>query len=134
MGRPRNKVRDDQVGDGQQGYSERKMTEGNKNGPEKRGKEKRTESVEVRDQTGFPGGAGGKEYAWQRRRHKSLGFNLWVWKILWRRKWQPAPVLLPGNLMDRGTWWVIVHGVAMSQTLLRTRTKDHTCESDEGNG
>ena len=63
MGRPRNKVRDDQVGDGQQGYSERKMTEGNKNRPEKRGKEKRTESVEVRDQTGFPGGAGGKEYA-----------------------------------------------------------------------
>ena len=99
------------MGDGERGYSERKMTEGNKNRPENRGKEKRTESVEVRDQTGFPGGAGGKEYAWQHRRHKSLRFNLWVWTILWRRKWQPAPVLLPGNLMDRGTWWVTVHGV-----------------------
>ena len=37
----------------------------------------------------------------------------WVWKIPWRRKWQPTPVLLPGkNSMDRGTWWAIVHGVA----------------------
>ena len=24
-----------------------------------------------------------------------------------------------GNPMDRGTWWVTVHGVAKSQTLLR---------------
>ena len=25
------------------------------------------------------------------------GFNPWVRKILWRRKWQPAPVFLPGE-------------------------------------
>ena len=25
------------------------------------------------------------------------GFNLWVRKIPWRRKWQPTPVLLPGK-------------------------------------
>ena len=25
------------------------------------------------------------------------GFNPWVGKILWRRKWQPTPVLLPGK-------------------------------------
>ena len=24
-------------------------------------------------------------------------FNLWVRKILWRRKWQPTPVFLPGK-------------------------------------
>ena len=24
-------------------------------------------------------------------------FNFWVWKIPWRRKWQPTPVLLPGE-------------------------------------
>ena len=24
-------------------------------------------------------------------------FNPWVGKILWRRKWQPTPVLLPGK-------------------------------------
>ena len=29
-----------------------------------------------------------------RRRH---GFNPWVWKIPWRRKWQPIPVFLPGK-------------------------------------
>ena len=25
------------------------------------------------------------------------GFSFWVWKIPWRRKWQPTPVLLPGD-------------------------------------
>ena len=25
------------------------------------------------------------------------GFDSWVWKISWRRKWQPTPVLLPGK-------------------------------------
>ena len=25
------------------------------------------------------------------------GFNPWVGKIPWKRKWQPAPVLLPGK-------------------------------------
>ena len=23
--------------------------------------------------------------------------DLWVWKIAWRRKWQPIPVFLPGE-------------------------------------
>ena len=31
------------------------------------------------------------------RRHKRLGFNPWVRKISWRRKWQSAPVFLPGE-------------------------------------
>ena len=43
---------------------------------------------------GFPGGAGGKEPACQCRRP---GFNPWVGKIPWRRKWQSTPVLLPGK-------------------------------------
>ena len=43
---------------------------------------------------GFPGGASGKEPTCQCRRH---GFNPWVGKIHWRRKWQPTPVLLPGE-------------------------------------
>ena len=33
--------------------------------------------------------------AW--RRHRRLGFNSWVRKIPWRRKWQPTPVFLPGE-------------------------------------
>ena len=41
----------------------------------------------------FPGGASGKEPAWQRR----CWFDLWVGKIPWRRAWQPTPVFLPGE-------------------------------------
>jgi len=35
---------------------------------------------------------------------KRCGFNAWVGKISWMRKWQLAPVFLPGeeNYMDRG--------------------------------
>ena len=36
----------------------------------------------------------GKESTCQCR---SLGFNLWIQKIPWRRKWQPTPVFLPGK-------------------------------------
>ena len=45
----------------------------------------------------FPGGASGKESAYQCRRHKRLAFDPWVWKIPWSQKWQPAPVFLPGK-------------------------------------
>ena len=34
---------------------------------------------------------------------------------VWRRKWQPTPVILPGESMDRGAWQATVHGVAKSQ-------------------
>ena len=30
----------------------------------------------------------------------------------WRRKWQPDPVFLPGNSMDRGAWRATVHEIA----------------------
>ena len=39
----------------------------------------------------------GKEPACQCRRHKRCGFNSWVRKIPWRRKWQPTPVCSPGK-------------------------------------
>ena len=39
------------------------------------------------------------------------GFDPWVGKMPWRRKWQPAPVFLPGKSMDRGAWWATVHEV-----------------------
>ena len=41
---------------------------------------------------GFPGGAGGKEPAFQCRR---LRFDPLIRKIPWRRAWQPTPVFLP---------------------------------------
>ena len=52
---------------------------------------------------GFPGGISGKESVCQCRRHKRHGFNPWVGKIPWRRKWQPAPVFLPGKYQGRGS-------------------------------
>jgi len=33
----------------------------------------------------------------QCRRHKRCGFNPWIGKIPWRRKWQPTPVFVPGE-------------------------------------
>ena len=36
-----------------------------------------------------------KESACQCRRHKRCGFDPWVGKTSWRRKWQPTPVFLP---------------------------------------
>ena len=46
---------------------------------------------------GFPGGTSGKEANSQCRRCKRYWFNPWVGKILWRRKWPPTPVSLPGE-------------------------------------
>ena len=52
---------------------------------------------------GFPGGS---VVMSQCRR---CGFDPWVRKIPWRRKWQPTPVFLSENPMDRGCWWTVVH-------------------------
>ena len=58
---------------------------------------------------GFPGGTSGKEPPCQCRRCRRLGFDPWVRKIPWKKKWQPTPVFLPGELMDGGAWWAKVH-------------------------
>ena len=91
-----------------------------------------------------------QEAQWQRthlpvREIQETWFNLWVKKIPRTKKWQPAPVFLPGkfhgqrslicycpwghngtplqyscleNPMDGGAWWAAVHGVTTSQTWL----------------
>ena len=64
---------------------------------------------QIPDYQGFLGGANGKESACQYRRDKRQGFDPWVRKIPWRRKWQPTPV-------DRGSWWAAVHEVAELDT------------------
>ena len=50
-----------------------------------------------------------KESTCQCRRH---GFNPWVKKIPWRRKWQPTPVFLPGKYHGQRSLEATVHGVA----------------------
>ena len=61
-------------------------------------------------------GSDSKESACQCRRSR---FDPWVWKIPWRRQWQPTPVFFYlENPMDRGAWKATVHGVKKSQTRL----------------
>ena len=48
--------------------------------------------------TDFPGGSDGKSICLQCGKPR---FNPWARKILWRRKWQPTPVLLPGKSHGR---------------------------------
>ena len=43
---------------------------------------------------GFPGGSDGKSICPQCGRP---GFDPWVRKMPWKKKWQPTPVLLPGK-------------------------------------
>ena len=70
------------------------------------------EGFHWRPQRGLVGanGAVGKESACQCRRCKGCGFNPWVGKILWRKKWQPTPVFWPGkfhqqrSLVDYSPW------------------------------
>ena len=39
--------------------------------------------------------------------------------MLWRSKWQPTPVFLPGESQGWGAWWAAVYGVAQSRTQLK---------------
>ena len=58
---------------------------------------------------GLPWWLGGKDSTCQFRR---CGFDPWARKIPWRRNWQPTPVFLLENPVDKGAWWFTVHGVA----------------------
>ena len=40
------------------------------------------------------------------------GFNSWVGKILWRRKWPPTPVFLPEESHGQRSLQATIHGVA----------------------
>ena len=44
---------------------------------------------------GFLGGTSGKESTCQCRSHKRYGFDSWVGKIPWSKKWKPTSVFLP---------------------------------------
>ena len=46
---------------------------------------------------GFPRWLNGKESTCQCRRSKRCGFDPWIRKIPWGRKWQPTPLFLPGK-------------------------------------
>ena len=59
---------------------------------------------------------------------RRLGFNPWVRKVLWSRKWQPTPVFLPGklhgqrSLVGYGPWGRKRVGHDLAHTHTRTNT------------
>ena len=59
---------------------------------------------------------------------RRLRLDPWVGKIPWGRKWQPTPVCLPGNSLDRESWWATVHSVAKSQTQLKWLSKRYQAD------
>ena len=61
---------------------------------------------------GLPQWLSGKESAC---RHRRLGFDPWVRKIPWRRKWHSIQYSFLENPIDREAWWAIVRGVTKNQ-------------------
>ena len=53
--------------------------------------------MQAQNRRGVPVVASEKEPACQCRRHKRHGFDPWVWKITWKKSWQPTPLFLPGK-------------------------------------
>ena len=54
-------------------------------------------SVATHQYAGFPRASSSKEPTCQCRSHRRRRFHPWVGKGPWGRRWQPAPVLLPGE-------------------------------------
>ena len=75
---------------------------------------------------GIPPWYNGKESACQYRRCRRFGFDPWMGKISWWRKWQPTPVFLPEkNPLDRGAWQATTCGVAKSRSDLTEHAPMH---------
>ena len=70
---------------------------------------------------GLPIWYNSKESACQCRRCKRHGFNPWIRKIPWSRKWQPTPVFLPGKFHGQRSL-LGYSDVAKSQTWLSNWT------------
>ena len=67
---------------------------------------------------GFPGHASDKQSACQGRSH--LGSISGFGRIpSGGRAWQPTPVFLPRNPMDRGAWRTTGHSIEKNQTRLK---------------
>ena len=53
------------------------------------------------------------------------GFNPWVGKVSWRRKWPPTLVLLPERQV---AWWATVHGVGNKELDMAEQLSTHLCK------
>ena len=81
----------------------------------------------------FPGGSVSKESTSNAGDHlqcRRPGFDHWLGKISWRRKWQPTLVFLSGKSpVVGGAWWATVHRVAESGKWLSTWAHKHILPS-----
>ena len=68
---------------------------------------------------GIPRWCSDKESACQCRRRKRCGFDSWVRKIPWRKKWQPTPEFLLGKYNGWRSLADYSHEVTKSQICLR---------------
>ena len=71
---------------------------------------------------GFLGGAVGKESGCQCRSYKRHKFDIWIREVSWNRKWQPAPVFLPGEFHGQRSLVGYSPWVVKSRTQLSTHT------------
>ena len=75
---------------------------------------------------GSLGGASVKECAYPCRRLKRHGFDPWVRKIPWDRKWYPTSEFLPGKFDRQRSMGATVHGATRNWTLLSDWSNTHT--------
>ena len=71
-------------------------------------------------ETGLPRWLSGKESAHQCRRPRRREFDPWVWKIPWKRNWQPTLVFSPGKSYGHGSLagqspWACLTGSGMTE-------------------
>ena len=60
---------------------------------------------------GFPDGSVGKESACKCRRHRRCGFDPWVGKVSWSRKWQPIAIMAThSNILAWKSLWTAEPG------------------------
>ena len=76
---------------------------------------------------GFPGGSAVKYLPAMQEN----GFNPWVRKLPWRKIGNPLQYSCLGKSMDRGAWWVTVHGVERVRHDCATKQQqDKTLEAN----
>ena len=79
--------------------------------------------IEFSTKASRPRGHTHKDSTCQGRRSKRCMFSPWVLGIFWRRKWPPAPVVLPGKLHGLRS---LVGGLWGSQRVKHDRAHRHT--------
>ena len=66
--------------------------------------------------TGSPGSSAEKKSP---AKAGDVEFDSWVWKVPWRRTWQPTPIFLPWKSHEqRSLVGYVVHGVTKNLTQL----------------